>query len=159
MDASSIAHSLARYLVTILELLPFINNHLPKWLGSGGMELFGDLLSINALVPILLIVLTLVLCKGVRESSIVNGTMIVMNIVIVLLVIISGAFEVDVSNWTPFTPNGFKEVIVGATMLFFSYLEFGAVAHSVEECKKPKVSQMYVFANHFCVFLYSYIVL
>lgn len=155
MGASSIARSLAGYLVTVLELFPFINNNLPKWLGSGGMELFGDFFSINVLAPILLIVLTLVLCQGVRESSIVNGIMTMMNIMIVMLVIISGAFEVDVSNWTLFTPNGFKEVVVGATVVFFSYLEFGGVANSTEECRKPKVSQMYVFANHFCALLYN----
>lgn len=138
IGAASIARSLAGYLVTALELFPIIKDHLPKWLGSGGIELFGGFLSINVLAPILLMVLTLVLCQGVRESSIVNGIMTVMKIAIVLVVIISGAFEVDVSNWTPFTPNGFKEVVVGATVVFFAYVGFDAVANSAEECRNPK---------------------
>lgn len=138
IGAASIARSLAGYLVTVLELFPFIKEHLPQWLRPGGMELFGGFLSVNVLAPILLIVLTLVLCQGVRESAIVNAVMTVLKIAIVLLVIISGAFEIDTSNWTPFAPNGFKEIVVGATVVFFAYVGFDAVANSAEECRKPK---------------------
>jgi amino acid transporter len=63
-----------------------------------------------------------------------------------------------VSNWTPFAPNGFKEIVVGATVVFFAYVGFDAVANSAEECRKPKVLQMHAFANHFCVLLYNWIV-
>lgn len=138
IGAASIARSLSGYLVTVLELFPFIKEHMPQWLRPGGMELFGGFLSVNVLAPILLIVLTLVLCQGVRESSIVNAVMTVLKIAIVLLVIISGSFEIDVSNWTPFAPNGFKEIVVGATVVFFAYVGFDAVANSAEECRKPK---------------------
>lgn len=58
---------------------------------------------------------------------------------IVLVVILVGAFEVDVSNWTPFAPNGVKEIVTGATVVFFAYVGFDAVANSAEETKKPQV--------------------
>ena len=66
IGATSIARSLTGYLVTVLELFPFIKEHLPQWLRPGGMTLFGGFLSVNVLDPIFLIVLTLVLCQGVR---------------------------------------------------------------------------------------------
>ena len=62
-----------------------------------------------------------------------------LQVVIVIIVIFAGAFEVDVSNWSPFAPNGFKEVLTGATVVFFAYVGFDAVANSAEESKRPQV--------------------
>lgn len=62
-----------------------------------------------------------------------------MQVVIVLFVIIVGAFKVDVSNWTPFAPNGAKAILTGATVVFFAYVGFDAVANSAEESKRPQV--------------------
>ena len=81
IGVASIARSLTGYLVTVLELFPFIKEHLPQWLYPGGMELFGVFLSANVLAPILLIVLTLVLFQGVRESSIVNVVMTMLKVI------------------------------------------------------------------------------
>ncbi|KAH9301287.1 hypothetical protein KI387_012870, partial [Taxus chinensis] len=63
---------------------------------------------------------------------------VMFQVVIVLLVIFSGAFEIDVSNWTPFAPNGVQAIVTGATVVFFAYVGFDAVANSAEECRKPK---------------------
>ena len=63
-----------------------------------------------------------------------------MQIVIVIVVVFAGVFEVDVSNWSPFMPNGFKSVVTGATF-FFAYVGFDAVANSAEETKRPQVIQ------------------
>ena len=62
-----------------------------------------------------------------------------MQVVIVLIVIFVGAFEVDTSNWTPFAPNGVSAVVTGATVAYFAYVGFDAVANSAEESKRPKV--------------------
>ena len=72
-----------------------------------------------------------------------------MQIVIVLVVIIVGAFEIDTSNWTPFAPNGISAIVTGATVAYFSYVGFDAVANSAEESKKPKVilSRHFLFVN------------
>lgn len=56
-----------------------------------------------------------------------------------IIVIIAGAFEVDVSNWSPFAPKGVKEILTGATVVFFAYVGFDAVANSAEESKRPQV--------------------
>jgi len=45
-----------------------------------------------------------------------------MQIVIVIVVVFAGVFEVDVSNWSPFMPNGFKSVVTGDTVVFFLHM-------------------------------------
>lgn len=62
-----------------------------------------------------------------------------LQIIIVIIVIFAGAFEVDVSNWSPFAPNGLKAIFTGATVVFFAYVGFDAVANSAEESKRPQV--------------------
>ncbi|XP_074272808.1 cationic amino acid transporter 9, chloroplastic-like [Silene latifolia] len=137
IGAASIARSLAGYVVALLELFPAIKGHIPSWIGHGGENFLG-VFSINVLAPILLCILTLVLCWGVGESSAVNSFMTVTKVVIVLVVIIAGSFKVEVSNWKPFVPNGFDTVLTGATVVFFAYVGFDAVANSAEESKRPQ---------------------
>ncbi|KAG8653721.1 hypothetical protein MANES_05G053300v8 [Manihot esculenta] len=138
IGAASIARSLASYVVTILELFPLFRDHIPSWIGHGGQEFLGGTLSINILAPILLALLTVILCWGVGESSMLNSLMTVTKVVIVIIVIFVGAFEVDVSNWSPFAPKGAKAILTGATVVFFAYVGFDAVANSAEEAKRPQ---------------------
>ncbi|KAI8572400.1 hypothetical protein RHMOL_Rhmol01G0195600 [Rhododendron molle] len=137
IGAASIARSLASYVVAVLELFPFFKDNIPSWIGHGGEEFLGAL-SINVLAPILLVLLTIVLSLGVGESSVLNSVMTTAKVIIVIFVIIVGSFEVDVSNWSPFAPNGFKAVLTGATVAFFAFVGFDAVANSAEESKRPQ---------------------
>lgn len=79
IGAASIARSLASYVVTVLELIPFLKGNIPSWVGHGE-EVFGAL-SINILAPILLVLLTIVLCRGVGESSVLNSIMTMTKVV------------------------------------------------------------------------------
>ncbi|KAK9120898.1 hypothetical protein Syun_018515 [Stephania yunnanensis] len=137
VGAASIARSLSSYLVEMLELLPAMKGKIPSWMGVGGKELFGGAISINILAPILLLLFTVLLCWGVEESSALNSFMTVIKVVILLAVIVVGSFEIDVSNWSPFAPNGSKAILSGATIVFFAYLGFDAVPMSAEESKRP----------------------
>ncbi|KQK00595.1 cationic amino acid transporter 9, chloroplastic [Brachypodium distachyon] len=137
IGAASIARSLASYFIQFVELIPSAKGHVPSWIGHGE-EFFGGVVSINILAPILLIALTAILCRGVKESSAVNTFMTTLKIIIVIVVVFAGVFEVDVSNWSPFMPNGFKAVVTGSTVVFFAYVGFDAVANSAEEAKKPQ---------------------
>jgi APA family basic amino acid/polyamine antiporter len=59
-----------------LQVFPVVQS-LPAWVGPGGLELLGGVLSINVLAPLFLVALTVILCQGVRESSIINDVMTV----------------------------------------------------------------------------------
>ncbi|XP_047081819.1 cationic amino acid transporter 9, chloroplastic-like [Lolium rigidum] len=137
IGAASIARSLASYFIQFLELIPAVKGNVPSWIGHGE-EFFGGVVSVNLLAPILLVILTVILCRGVKESSTVNTFMTTLKIVIVIVVVFAGVFEVDVSNWSPFMPNGFKAVVTGSTVVFFAYVGFDAVANSAEEAKRPQ---------------------
>ncbi|AQK73225.1 Cationic amino acid transporter 9 chloroplastic [Zea mays] len=137
IGAASIARSLASYFIEFLELIPLLKGQIPSWVGHGE-EFFGGVVSINILAPVLLIILTAILCYGVKESSAVNTFMTTLKIIIVIVIVFAGVFEVDVSNWSPFMPNGFKSVVTGATVVFFAYVGFDAVANSAEEAKRPQ---------------------
>ncbi|CAK9147821.1 unnamed protein product [Ilex paraguariensis] len=137
IGTASIARSLASYVVNIIELIPFFKDNIPRWIGHGSEEIFGAI-SFNILAPILLALLTIILCRGVGESSLLNSVMTTLKVVILIFVIIVGAFEVDVSNWSPFAPNGFKSILTGATVVVFAYVGFDAVVISAEESKAPK---------------------
>lgn len=76
IGAASIARSLASYVVTIFELIPFLKHNIPSWVGHGSEEFLGAI-SINLLAPVLLVLLTVVLCWGVGESSLLNSVMTV----------------------------------------------------------------------------------
>lgn len=77
IGAASIARSLASYVVAILELFPFFRQNIPSWIGHGGENFLGGTLSINILAPVILGILTIILCQGVKESSALNSIMTV----------------------------------------------------------------------------------
>jgi APA family basic amino acid/polyamine antiporter len=68
-------------------------------------------------------------------------------VIIVIIVIFVGAFEVDVSNWSPFAPHGVKEILTGATVVFFAYVGFDAVANSAEESRRPQACSVDLVLN------------
>lgn len=74
IGAASIARSLAGYIISFLEIFPIFKDSIPNWLGNG-QEFFGGVVSINVLAPLLLALLTFILCWGVGESSTVNSIM------------------------------------------------------------------------------------
>lgn len=74
IGAASIARSLAGYIVSFLEIFPLFKDNIPNWLGNG-QEFFGGVVSINVLAPVLLALLTFILCWGVGESSTINSIM------------------------------------------------------------------------------------
>ncbi|ERN00205.1 hypothetical protein AMTR_s00111p00097580 [Amborella trichopoda] len=138
ISTATIARSLASYLVMLLNIFPFFRENWPGWMVASGVELFGGVLSINLLAPILVLLMTLILCRGLRELTLMNSFMTVTKVLIILLVILIGAFEVDISNWSPFAPNGYKAIITGSTVVAYAYAGYDSIASSAEESKRPQ---------------------
>ena len=42
------------------------------------------------------------------------------------------------ANWTPFAPNGFHGISMGAAIIFFAYIGFDAVSTAAEETRDPQ---------------------
>lgn len=101
-------------------------------------HVFGMPFTINLPALIFVILLTLCIVRGTKESTFVTTIMVGVKILIALLFIVTGLFYVRPENWTPFVPNGFSGVCIGAFIIFFAYIGFDAVATVSEECKKPR---------------------
>jgi APA family basic amino acid/polyamine antiporter len=83
-------------------------------------------------------VITMLLAFGVRNSMRFNNAMVVIKLTVVGLVIAVGAFHVRPENWHPFMPMGWDGVFGAAAMIFFAFIGFDAVSSAAEEVKNPK---------------------
>ncbi len=113
--------------------------HIPAKLANPpivGGEFTGNWFNISALL--VLMVLTWILVKGVRESASTNNVMVIIKIAAILIFVIGAAHAVDTSNWKPFAPNGFPGVLTGAAIVFFTYIGFDSVSTAAEECRRPQ---------------------
>jgi len=87
---------------------------------------------------LIVMVLTVILLLGIRESAWFNAAMVAVKIVIIIFFLIVGAFYIQPENWTPFAPNGFKGITAGAAIIFFAYIGFDAVSTAAEETRDPQ---------------------
>ncbi len=99
----------------------------------GGLRIIFDLPA-----SIINIIITALVFIGVKESRNASNFMVMIKLAIVALIIIVGAFYVNIDNWTPFLPNGFTGVMGGVSSVFFAYIGFDAVSTLAEECKDPQ---------------------
>ncbi|MFC3886207.1 amino acid permease [Bacillus songklensis] len=117
-------------------LLKGFGLELPAALSSAPGAGQGGLINLPAVVIILLI--TALLSKGVRESARVNNIMVFVKLAVIIAFIAAGIGYVKPENWQPFMPFGFEGVVTGAATVFFAYIGFDAVATAAEEVKRPQ---------------------
>jgi len=105
--------------------------------------------------------ITVVLVIGIRESAWFNNAMVILKIGVTLLFLAVGAAFVKPENWTPFAPNGFKGIAVGAALIFFAYIGFDAVSTAAEETRNPQkdVPRGILWSLVICTVLYIAIAL
>lgn len=152
-----IAFSWSGYFTNLLETFHI---HLPEWLtinyksaqdafvankGTEGLAAWQNAPVISGLkiifdlpAVIINILITYLVYRGTKESRNFSNAMVYIKLAIILLVIIVGAFYIDIENWTPFMPNGFSGVMGGVSAVFFAYIGFDAVSTLAEESKNPQ---------------------
>lgn len=108
--------------------MPFIN--LPL-----GIELP---VAINVPAIMIVLLLTILLIKGVKESTRVAGLMVFVNLSIIISFVIVGSKYIAPENWTPFAPNGLEGILSGTFIIFFAYIGFDAISTAAEETKNPQ---------------------
>lgn len=109
-------------------------------------------------LPALLIIIfiTWLVYRGMKESRNASNMMVAVKLIIVLLVIAVGVFYVDTDNWSPFLPNGISGVLKGVSAVFFAYIGFDAISTTAEECKNPQrdLPRGMMYAIIICTVLY-----
>ncbi len=111
---------------------------LPKWLSEPTFQSGAYTGHVNVASFVILILLTWILARGVKESTTANNVMVAIKVAVILLFIVVGAKHIDPTNWNPFFPNGMPGVMTGAAIVFFTYIGFDSVATAAEECRRPQ---------------------
>jgi len=111
----------------------------------------------------IVLVVTGLLCIGIRVSNRVNAVVVAIKVTVVLLVIIAGVFYIKGGNYSPFVPPtgtepaggpsdpsvlqeiglgtgsfGIGGIFTAAALVFFAYIGFDVVATAAEETKEPQ---------------------
>ncbi len=87
---------------------------------------------------LIVMILTVLLVLGIRESASANNLMVGIKIVAILVFIFAASRFIHVSNWKPFMPSGWQGVLTGGAIVFFTYIGFDSVSTAAEECKNPQ---------------------
>ena len=82
--------------------------------------------------------ITWLLLRGVRESTTANNAMVVVKLLAIGLFIAVGLGNINTANYHPFAPNGFTGIHQGAAIVFFAYIGFDAISTAAEETINPQ---------------------
>ncbi|MEW6282734.1 MAG: amino acid permease [Candidatus Eremiobacterota bacterium] len=141
----AVAISWAEYFKSTLDS---VGISLPAWFstapGSATPEMlaaaphvWGVPIMFNLPAAVIVLLLTWLLVRGIRESAGVNNLMVLLKLAIIAFFIALGVLHVDGANYQPFLPNGFQGVLVAAGIIFFAYIGFDAVSTVAEETENP----------------------
>ena len=135
----------------IVDLLDWFGIHMPlmwispAYLPTGLQDLAGNTLyqpgwhfGFNIPAFLVVMVLTVILVRGIRESARANNIMVLIKIAAILVFVFAGASLIKPHYWHPFMPNGWTGVLTGGSIIFFTYIGFDSVSTAAEECKNPQ---------------------
>jgi APA family basic amino acid/polyamine antiporter len=157
LGAATVSIAWSEYLNKLLDYfnlqVPYAWSHSPFEVlkDSTGTVIAHGIMNIPALMIVAL--LTILLIRGVRESSFVNGLIVIVKIAIVILFIVIGWSFINPANHTPFIPapskytdmqgfvhnfGGILGILGSAGVVFFAFIGFDAVSTAAQEAKNPK---------------------
>ena len=139
VGAATVGISWSRYLVKFLD---GFGVQLPVELTVGPWD--GGIVNLPAVF--IIVMMSLLLIKGTKESAFVNGIIVAIKIAVVLTFIILGWQYIRTENLNPYIPDntgkfgdfGFSGIIRAAAIVFFAYIGFDAVSTAAQEAKNPK---------------------
>ena len=149
VGAATVSISWSGYVVSLLHDLGI---HLPAQLVSGPFEplKLADGTQVHGIINLpavfIVILVSMVLMLGIKESARANGVIVVIKLAVVLVFIGVGWMYVNRANYTPFIPAntgefghfGFSGIMAGAGTIFFAYIGFDAVSTAAQEARDPR---------------------
>ena len=135
----------------LVDLFDWFGVHLPvQWISPAylptglqdfaGNDLYRSGWHFGFNIPAFLVVmlLTVLLVRGIRESARANNVMVLVKMAAILVFVFAGASFIKPHYWHPFMPNGWTGVLTGGSIIFFTYIGFDSVSTAAEECKNPQ---------------------
>jgi APA family basic amino acid/polyamine antiporter len=109
---------------------------------SGAPRFLGFPVIANIPAVLIVVVITIILVLGIRESANSNNAMVLLKIGVILFFVAVGITLIRAENWDNpslggFAPNGWSGIATGAAIIFFSYIGFDATSTAAEEAKDP----------------------
>jgi basic amino acid/polyamine antiporter, APA family len=93
---------------------------------------------VNLVAVAIVVGVALLLARGTRESAKVNLAMVAVKLgVLAFFIVVAFSAAFDSDNFSPFAPEGFDGIVTGASIIFFAYIGFDAVATGSEETRNP----------------------
>jgi APA family basic amino acid/polyamine antiporter len=94
----------------------------------------------------IVLIVSLLLMVGIKESARVNAAIVVIKLAVVLVFIGAGWSYINPANYHPFVPPntgafgsfGMSGIMMGAGTIFFAYIGFDAVSTAAQECRNPQ---------------------
>ncbi|RGB41715.1 amino acid permease-domain-containing protein [Rhizophagus diaphanus] len=95
---------------------------------------------------LIIIILTIILIVGIKESARVNTVIVGIKIFVILIFVIAAGTKINPENYKPFVPPnegtfsafGVTGIFAGASEVFFAYIGFDAVSTTAQEAKNPQ---------------------
>jgi len=135
----------------IVDLLDWFGVHpslkwiTPAYLPSGMNDLQGNMLfqpgwhfGFNWPAFLIVMLLSVILVRGIRESAKANNIMVILKILAIFIFVGFASRFVNTANWHPFMPNRWPGVLTGGSIIFFTYIGFDSVSTAAEEAKNPQ---------------------
>lgn len=117
---------------------------LPSFMARHTISCFGHEVVVDPCAAVLVMVVTGLLCFGIKESATVQATITVLNVCVMLFVIIVGSYVGFQTGWIGYSvsagyfPFGVNGMLAGSATVFFAYIGFDSVASTAEEVKNPQ---------------------
>ena len=119
---------------------------------------------INFPAVFIVVLLTVLLIVGIKETVKFNNLTVIIKVIVVLLFVGFGISHIHPENWTPFIPAntgvwghyGWSGVLAGSGVIFFAYIGFDAVSTTSQEAINPKrdLPLSILFSLLICTILY-----
>ncbi|KAJ0966375.1 hypothetical protein J5N97_027513 [Dioscorea zingiberensis] len=115
---------------------------LPSFLARAHIPWFD--IVVDPCAAILVLIVTGLLCVGIKESSFVQAIITIANVFVMLFVIIAGGYIGFKTGWVGYTvssgyfPYGVNGMLAGSATVFFAFIGFDSVASTAEEVKNPQ---------------------
>ncbi|MGE5647208.1 MAG: amino acid permease [Acidobacteriota bacterium] len=149
VGAATVSISWAGYVVSLLNDFGI---HLPPQLVSSPLEALKlpDGTHIQGLINLpavfIVVVISILLMVGIKESARANAVIVVIKVTVVLVFIAVGYFYINRANYQPFIPAnegafgkfGWSGIMAGAGVIFFAYIGFDAVSTAAQEARNPQ---------------------
>jgi APA family basic amino acid/polyamine antiporter len=144
LGASTVAVGWSNYFATVMETIGIT---LPKWTYSENPSLTQP----NLVAALIVLILTAVICLGIKVSARINAIVVAIKVAIVLFVIIAGLFYIKASNYSPFIPPSGSPAAKGAkpTPSLLADLGFSSGSFGVADLPRGIIGSLAV-----CTFLY-----